>query len=91
MNSRQAAATLLRRLNLPEGTANVVVDDQHDPAELTVLVFCPPKPMLVVDEWEGTRFVYCLLALRQWPISTEMKPRTRGAFRSKLPFPRDQR
>ncbi len=53
MNSRQAAATLLRRLNLPEGTANVVVDDQHDPAELTVLVFCPPKPMLVVDEWEG--------------------------------------
>lgn len=49
----QRAEALLRKLDLTEGSANVVVNDQIEPAELIVLVFCQPKPIRSIDVWDG--------------------------------------
>lgn len=49
----QRAEALLRKLDLTEGSANVVVNDQIEPAELIVLVFCQPKPIRSIDMWDG--------------------------------------
>lgn len=49
----QRAEALLRKLDLTDGSANVVVNDQMEPAELIVLVFCQPKPMKSIQVWDG--------------------------------------
>lgn len=52
MNTQRAEA-LLRKLDLTEGSANVVVNEQQQPAELIVLVFCQPRPLKQVNSWDG--------------------------------------
>lgn len=53
MDTRQAAADLLRRLDLPPHAANVVVNDSTDPAVLTVIVFSPARGLDSPNEWHG--------------------------------------
>ncbi len=53
MNSQQAAKELLQRLDLPQDTANVAINDSTRPSEFTVLVFSPERPIARIDTWMG--------------------------------------
>ncbi len=53
MNLQQSARMLLQKLNLPDGSANVVVNGESKPETLIVLVFKEPTNMNRLDEWEG--------------------------------------
>jgi hypothetical protein len=53
MNHQQAALALLRRLDLPLSKANVLVNEQVNPTEFTVLVFSPERPLDSISSWHG--------------------------------------
>lgn len=53
MNLQQSARMLLQKLNLPDGSANVVVNDESSPETLIVLVFREPPNMNRIDHWRG--------------------------------------
>lgn len=53
MNHQQAALALLRKLDLPLGKANVLVNEQVSPTEFTVLVFSPERALDSISCWYG--------------------------------------
>lgn len=53
MNLQQSARMLLQKLNLPDGSANVVVNGESKPETLIVLVFREPSNMNRIDKWQG--------------------------------------
>lgn len=53
MNNQQAAIALLRRLDLHQDKANVLVNEKATPSEFTVLVFSEKKRLPPIETWEG--------------------------------------